>query len=75
MTVYPLTFTVLGLEITGFGIMMMASFLVSGWAMQRELARRGMNQEYAADIVVAAVVGGIIGAKLWYVVLNGGTLF
>lgn len=75
MTVYPLAFTVLGLEITGFGIMMMASFLGAGWAMQRDLARRGMNQEYAADIVVAAVVGGIIGAKLWYVALNGGALF
>lgn len=71
MTVYPLTFSVFGLQITGFGIMMMAGFLTAGWVMQRELARRGMNIEYSADIIVAGVIGGILGAKLWYVALRG----
>jgi phosphatidylglycerol:prolipoprotein diacylglycerol transferase len=75
MTVYPLTFTVLGLEITGFGVMMMVAFLVAGWAMQLELRRRGLNAEFSADVVVAAVVGGILGARLWYMALNGGPLF
>jgi len=30
-----------------------------------------MNEDYAADIVFAAVVGGIVGAKIWYVLLTG----
>jgi phosphatidylglycerol:prolipoprotein diacylglycerol transferase len=34
-----------------------------------------LYEEYAADITVAAVVGGIVGAKLWYWVLIGGSLF
>jgi phosphatidylglycerol:prolipoprotein diacylglycerol transferase len=71
MTVYPLTFRILGLQITGFGIMMMLGFLAAGWVMQLELRRRQLNQEYAADVVVAAVIGGIIGARLWYVALTG----
>jgi phosphatidylglycerol:prolipoprotein diacylglycerol transferase len=75
MTVYPLTFRILGLEITGFGIMMMIAFLTAGWVMQLELQRRKLNVEYAADVVVAGVIGGILGAKLWYVALNGGGLF
>jgi phosphatidylglycerol---prolipoprotein diacylglyceryl transferase len=75
MTVYPLTFTVFGLEVTGFGIMMMVAFLVGGWVMQLELRRRGLNGEYSADIVVAAVIGGILGARLWYIALHGGPLF
>lgn len=75
MTVYPLTFNVFGLEITGFGIMMMVAFLVAGWVMQLELRRRGLNGEYSADIVVAAVIGGILGARLWYIALHGGPLF
>jgi phosphatidylglycerol:prolipoprotein diacylglycerol transferase len=75
MTVYPLTFTVFGLEITGFGIMMMVAFLVAGWVMQLELRRRGLNTEFSADIVVAGVVGGILGARLWYMALHGGPLF
>ncbi|HEX9727166.1 MAG TPA: prolipoprotein diacylglyceryl transferase [Gemmatimonadales bacterium] len=74
MTVYPLTFTILGLEITGFGIMMMTGFLAAGWVMHRELTRRRLNVEYAADIIVAGVVGGILGARLWYIALNGGPL-
>jgi phosphatidylglycerol:prolipoprotein diacylglycerol transferase len=72
MTVYPLTFSLFGLEITGFGIMMMVGFLAAGWVMGLELERRKLSKEYAADIVVAAVIGGIVGAKLWYVALHGG---
>jgi phosphatidylglycerol:prolipoprotein diacylglycerol transferase len=74
MTVYPLTFSVVGFQITGFGIMMMVGFLAAGWVMGLELERRGLNKEHSADVVVAAVIGGIIGAKLWYVALNGGPL-
>jgi phosphatidylglycerol:prolipoprotein diacylglycerol transferase len=71
MTIYPLVFHLGPLTITGYGLMMMVAFLMAGWAIQVDLRRRGMNEEYAADIVFAAVVGGIIGAKLWYVLLTG----
>jgi phosphatidylglycerol:prolipoprotein diacylglycerol transferase len=74
MTVYPLTFSVFGFEITGFGILMMVAFLVGGWVMQLELQRRGLNPEFSADAVVAAVIGGILGARLWYMALHGGPL-
>ena len=81
MTIYPFTIALpfcLGVpgwfcirEITGYGIMMMVAFLMAGWAIQVDLRRRGMNEDYAADIVFAAVVGGIVGAKIWYVLLTG----
>ena len=75
MSVYPFILHLGSLEITGYGIMMMVGFLVGGWLISLELRRRGLYEEYAADITVAAVIGGIIGAKLWYWVLNGGSLF
>jgi len=77
MTTYPLVFSIGPIEITGYGLMMMVGFLTGGWAIQRELRRRGLNEEYTSDIVVAAVIGGIIGAKLWYAVLtrDPGALF
>src|SRR5207247_4543659 len=71
MTLYPLTFQLGPLTITGYGLMMMVAFLIAGWAIQVDLRRRGMNEDYAADIVFAAVVGGIVGAKIWYVLLTG----
>jgi phosphatidylglycerol:prolipoprotein diacylglycerol transferase len=74
VTVYPLRFSVFGFEITGFGIMMMVAFLAAGWVMQLELRRRRLNPEFAADVVVAAVIGGILGARLWYMGLHGGPL-
>jgi phosphatidylglycerol:prolipoprotein diacylglycerol transferase len=71
MTVYPLVIHLGPVSLTGYGLMMMAGFLMAGWAMQLDLRQRGFDEEYAADIVVAAVVGGLVGAKLWYVIVAG----
>jgi phosphatidylglycerol:prolipoprotein diacylglycerol transferase len=57
-------------EITGYGLMMMVAFLMGGWLIALHLRRRGLSEDYAADIVAASVIGGIIGAKLWYVALT-----
>lgn len=77
MTVFPFTLQLGPLALTGYGIMMMVAFLMAGWAMQLELRRRGLDEEYAADIVIAAVIGGLVGAKVWYVLISGewGALF
>src|SRR5207302_8793298 len=61
----------ISLSLTGYGIMMMVAFLMAGWTIQLDLRQRGLDEEYAADIVLAAVVGGLVGAKLWYVLLTG----
>ena len=71
MTVYPFILHLGPLEITGYGLMMMVAFLMGGWLMALELRRRRLAEDYAADMVAAAVIGGIIGAKLWYVALTG----
>src|SRR3989442_8744711 len=66
MTVYPLVIQLGPLALTGYGLMMMAGFLIAGWTIQLDLRGRGLDEEYAADIILAAVVGGLVGAKLWY---------
>jgi len=70
ITVYPFQLQLGPFAITGYGLMMMVAFLMAGWAMQLDLRGRGLGEEYAADIVIAAVVGGLVGAKLWYVIMN-----
>jgi len=70
MTVLPLTIHLGPLELTGFGLMMMMAFLMAGWAIQLDLRARGLDEDYAADIIIAGVIGGLIGAKLWYVFLT-----
>jgi len=70
MTVFPLIFHLGPLMITGFGIMMMVAFLMAGWTIQLRLRDMKRGSLYAEHVVVAAVIGGILGAKLWYVVLH-----
>ncbi len=70
MTIYPLVLRIGSFEITGYGLMMMVAFLAGGWLVALELRRRGLREEYATDMVAAAVIGGIVGAKLWYVALT-----
>ncbi|HYU29076.1 MAG TPA: prolipoprotein diacylglyceryl transferase [Gemmatimonadales bacterium] len=71
MTVYPFVLHLGPLELTGYGLMMMVAFLMAGWAIQLDLRQRGLDEDYAADIVIASVIGGLVGAKLWYVFLTG----
>jgi phosphatidylglycerol:prolipoprotein diacylglycerol transferase len=73
MTVYPLVFNIGPLEITGFGIMMMLGFFAAGWVIQRALVDKDLNHAYAEYIIIAGVIGGILGAKLWYVALHPST--
>ena len=77
MTVYPFIVPLGPLEITGYGLMLMVAFLMGGWLIARQLRENQFREDYAADIVAAAVIGGIIGAKLWYVALtqDPGALF
>jgi phosphatidylglycerol:prolipoprotein diacylglycerol transferase len=70
MTVYPFALHLGPIELTGYGLMMMVAFLMAGWAIQLDLRARGLDEDYAADIIIAGVVGGLVGAKLWYVFLN-----
>jgi phosphatidylglycerol:prolipoprotein diacylglycerol transferase len=70
MTIHPLILRIGSFEITGYGIMMMVAFLAGGWLVGLDLRRRGLREEYATDMVAAAVIGGIVGAKLWYVALT-----
>ena len=55
--------------ITSFGVMMALAFLAAYAVVRAELGRLGGQPDLAADMLMAALVGGIVGAKLYYVVL------
>jgi phosphatidylglycerol:prolipoprotein diacylglycerol transferase len=67
----PLAYEVGPLTITGFGLAVLAAFVVAQIVAQHELKRRGHNPEPIGDLIFAAVIGSLIGAKLYFVALTG----
>lgn len=55
------------LSLTGFGIAVVAAFAVGQHVMETELQRRGYDAAPVADFTLAAVIGGLLGAKLYFV--------
>lgn len=59
-----------GEPITSFGVMMLLAFLVAALILRSEMKRVGLDEEHVWDILFVAVVGGFVGARLYYVVLH-----
>ena len=68
---HPFAYSYGPVGFTGFGLAVLMAFLVGQAVAQHELARRGFDPEPVSDMVFAAVIGGLIGAKLYYVVVLG----
>lgn len=58
-------------EITTFGLMMFIAFVVAGSVLARQFRKYNLNEEVASSMVVAAAIGGILGAKIYYAILYG----
>jgi phosphatidylglycerol:prolipoprotein diacylglycerol transferase len=67
---YPHLFTIGDFTVTSFGLMMFLSFVVGAWVLARQFEKRGMEPELAWDMLLWIAVGGIAGAKLYYVGLH-----
>ncbi len=57
-------------HITSFGAMVAISFLVAFWISGMEFERKGMSRRLHEHIFLAALVGGILGAKLLFLIEN-----
>ena len=66
---HPFAYGIGPLQVTGFGLAILACFLTGQVVAQGELRRRGIDASPVPDMVFAAVVGGLLGAKLYYVVI------
>ncbi len=68
---HPFDFAIGPVNLTGFGLAMMAAFGMAHYVAQEVLAQRGDDPEVMNDVTFAALVGTIIGAKVYYAVLQG----
>lgn len=66
---FPTLVKIGNFEITTFGLMMFLAFIIGGWVLSRQFKHHGLDEELASSIVVAAALGGIVGAKIYYAIL------
>ena len=64
----PIRLGSLSFDISGFGIAVLMAFVIAQVVSERELRRRGYDFEarHIPDVLFAAVVGTLIGGKLYY---------
>jgi phosphatidylglycerol---prolipoprotein diacylglyceryl transferase len=68
---------VFGVSIKTFGVMFALGFLAAGFVLARRLKELGKPVDWAYEMIFAGLVGGVVGAKLYFVMQHGdaGSLF
>jgi phosphatidylglycerol:prolipoprotein diacylglycerol transferase len=67
---YPELFRIGDFVISSFGVMVAIAFLVAYWISSLEYKRKGLDEKLLSNVFVAAMVGGIVGAKILYLFEN-----
>jgi phosphatidylglycerol:prolipoprotein diacylglycerol transferase len=68
---HPFDFALGPVHLTGFGLAMMAAFGMAHWVSQEVLEQRGDDPMVMNDVTFAALLGTIVGAKVYYAILQG----
>lgn len=64
----------LGIPIKTFGLMFAIGFLAAGAVIWRRLQEIGRPKDWAYEMVFAALIGGLVGSRLYWVVQHSGDL-
>lgn len=68
----PELFEIGPLTINSFGVMAMLGFLVPMLLLRREMARRNYDPDLANGIIIAAMIGGFLGARFYFIIERWG---
>ncbi len=68
----PDLFSIGPFTLHSFGLLVALALIVSAYFLSLDLASRGRNPALAWEIAIAAGVGGLVGARVDYLIQNGG---
>ena len=67
---YPFLFELGPLKIASYGTMVALGFLSGLFFLKKDLERRRLDPELGSTLTTAAMVGGLVGAKLYFVLFE-----
>jgi phosphatidylglycerol---prolipoprotein diacylglyceryl transferase len=72
---YPVLFQFGTFELRSYGVIVALSFFLGLWWSTREAKRKGLDPALVQDFAFYALLGGIIGARIYYVVFSNPSYF
>lgn len=71
----PVAFRLGNFEIKWYGIIIAVGFLLAFLYVMKSCRKFNMNQDKFIDCVIVGIIGGIIGARLYYVIFSTSSEF
>ncbi len=66
----PTAFTIFGIDIQWYGIIITFGLVLALLYVMPKMKRFGLNKERTIDAIIGGVLGGIVGARAYYVIFN-----
>ena len=65
---YPILFNIGPFSISSFGVMLVIAFIIGNYLLRKDVMEEGYEPVVAEDITFRAMLGGILGAKIYYLI-------
>ena len=66
----PVAFELFGIEIRWYALCILGGALLTLFFSQRIIKSYGYGKELLSDMFLYALIGGLIGTRLWYIIAN-----
>ena len=70
VTVNPTAFTIFGLDVQWYGILIVIGLVLAMGFAFRNMRRVGIDSDRAVDAIIGGILGALVGARAYYVILN-----
>ncbi len=67
---YPVLFRIGSFEIRAYGVMIALGFIAAAFFGMKEAKRKGYNPEIVQDLIFFAMIFGLLGARIYYVLFS-----
>ena len=67
---YPVILEIGDFVISSYGLMMVIAFILGNYLLRKDMIRLGKDPLIADDLTFRAAIGGILGAKIYYLIEN-----